>query len=265
MGGRNPRGPAQYAEHVKTLYKFYSVNEYSLDSLSRGAFFAPHYSKLNDPFDCQIDPERFLTEDNFVKACAAEYGPRTRYCREVMREHLVDGEFKPALRRRIREEIEHYREYVARHGIVALTGIRTNVLLWSHYADSHRGFCIAFDRNGANVLGQPDLCNTVAYIRKFDVSWFLDLFRERPGFFTSRAISTKSLHWKYEREWRLISEPANAYVSYGCDPKEIIFGANCSEADRGAVLGATRDWGIKYSQAVLSPQNFRIGFSRLKV
>jgi hypothetical protein len=34
------------------LYKFYRVNSYSIDAVTKGYFYASHPFELNDPFDC---------------------------------------------------------------------------------------------------------------------------------------------------------------------------------------------------------------------
>lgn len=85
-------------------------------------------------------------------------------------------------------------------GILSLTSKRDDILMWSHYADSHKGICLEFDTSIPDspfALAQP-----VKYKAKFDDMTFDADFDAAQ---VSESVSlTKSRHWKYEKEWRVI-------------------------------------------------------------
>ena len=110
-------------------------------------------------------------------------------------------------------------------------------LMWAHYADSHRGFCLEYDftkymrdceENCGNVLGCHNfmLNLTLAPVHynssRFDATTFLQtIFQQLLGsklnvqlppyhpdvLFMTKALLVKSEDWSYEKEWRLISPP----------------------------------------------------------
>jgi hypothetical protein len=68
-----------------------------------------------------------------------------------------------------------------------------NLLLWAHYADSHKGMCVEF--------------NTEKVLEARHLSFCRVIYRENPEIACDPLISlflTKSTHWEYEKEWRLL-------------------------------------------------------------
>jgi hypothetical protein len=106
-----------------------------------------------------------------------------------------------------------------------------NLLLWSHYGDSHKRICLGFDIPAGNpgpnydtdVLYQPNLLQ----IRGPDDLNF-DL--------ANRLLRTKHESWSYEQEVRMfvpLSDPPDEegfnWIGFGPDLvlKEVIIGAQC--------------------------------------
>jgi Protein of unknown function (DUF2971) len=84
-------------------------------------------------------------------------------------------------------------------GIISFTSDWKNPLLWSHYADKHKGICLGFDVDDryirhVNYVGEvmPMNQDVVKRLKQGDEN----LVRE--------LITTKSIHWKYEEEVRVI-------------------------------------------------------------
>lgn len=102
-------------------------------------------------------------------------------------------------------------------GILCFSRKWNNPVLWSHYADKHRGLCLGFDI--------PDqLAKNVRYVgRRLKAEIEHDNSSDdtdSPGY---KLITTKYSHWKYEDEVRLIfqlehvqREGPNYFVPY-CD------------------------------------------------
>jgi hypothetical protein len=112
-------------------------------------------------------------------------------------------------------------------GLLCFSRTWSNPVLWSHYADKHRGLCLGFDI--------PDQhAKEVTYVRRrlkaeIENTNFSDK-NSSPGY---KLITTKYKHWRYEDEVRLIiplehaqREGSNYFVSY-CDGlvlREIVVG-----------------------------------------
>lgn len=78
-------------------------------------------------------------------------------------------------------------------GVLSLSATCTNVLMWSHYCDSHRGFVIEFDRNHPYFGRHIHQVKYTVERPKFDPN----LTRHDGALF-----QTKSKDWEYEQEWR---------------------------------------------------------------
>ena len=86
------------------------------------------------------------------------------------------------------------------YGVLCLSAVRDDILMWSHYADFHRGVCLEFD--GAAKLMQHAF--PVSYSKERPS---IHMIRDSNETAMEKSLRTKSDHWKYEREWRLLSYP----------------------------------------------------------
>ena len=78
-------------------------------------------------------------------------------------------------------------------GILSLSKCSDNILMWSHYASSHRGFVIEFDSTHEFFIYGTQ---AVRYSRKRPV------ITTRPGWHNADILTTKSPDWAYEQEVR---------------------------------------------------------------
>lgn len=125
------------------------------------------------------------------------------------------------------------------YGFVSLTETWDSLLMWAHYSDSHRGYCLEFSLTAADW--------------KHDFMPFkVDYGLKRPRIPTSLALKspsrlseaerrqlvqsmflTKSNEWSYEREWRLMAERSNSKLNIRPDAiTAVILGASMSANDR---------------------------------
>lgn len=86
-------------------------------------------------------------------------------------------------------------------GVICLSEVDDNHLMWSHYAANHQGFCVAIDERQITsvegVLGH----GKVRY--RSDAPVFRFYFDD-PGEFAAKALACKSHLWEYEREYRIL-------------------------------------------------------------
>lgn len=130
--------------------------------------------------------------------------------------------------------------------ILCLTVRPDNGLMWSHYADSHKGVVLRFRSIPAfdtpyglakpvnyvdeipPLVGEQELADSFAGVGTFDKAEILN-----------RAVYTKAADWRYEEEWRLNSgggrRPGELFedVPFGRNELDgLIFGLRTSEDDR---------------------------------
>lgn len=82
-----------------------------------------------------------------------------------------------------------------------------NRLMWSHYADCHKGFCIEYDFSQApdDLLPLPVIYSN----KRLQIPWrtafqLNDETRAEANRVFMMALLTKDAVWEYEREWRLL-------------------------------------------------------------
>ena len=101
-----------------------------------------------------------------------------------------------------------------------------NTTMWSHYADNHKGFCIKYSLD-FNKLASKDIISCglfpVKYTRsvpKISPNELLKLSLKNNELHlnkkilktTLKTLTTKSIFWSYEKEWRLILSDQNSMI-----------------------------------------------------
>lgn len=127
-------------------------------------------------------------------------------------------------------------------GVLSLTEKCDNLLMWAHYADSHRGICLGFDATADFFNRKRSENDEFYHLRKVEYSG------KRPSKSMTDMCSTdmfllKSNDWKYEQEWRIcsvlidantineqVSPTAYLFNLPGSAITEVIVGANADEA-----------------------------------
>lgn len=140
--------------------------------------------------------------------------------------------------------------------ILCLTVRPDNNLMWSHYADSHRGVVLRF--RSIPALDTPyGLAKPINYVHAVpplvSEQELADIFAgagtfEKAGI-VDRAIYTKSSEWAYEEEWRLSSgggrRPGELFedVPFGWNELDgLIFGLRTSDENRDALGTLARQY-----------------------
>lgn len=83
-------------------------------------------------------------------------------------------------------------------GLVSFSDRWSNPVLWSHYADKHKGLALGFDIPKKH-------CMKVEYENNLADSPSLEeIHASKDGSIFLRATTTKYVHWEYETEWRVI-------------------------------------------------------------
>ncbi|MFC1546012.1 DUF2971 domain-containing protein [Pseudomonadota bacterium] len=133
-----------------------------------------------------------------------------------MEEHYLDQSAKlnPEFRAALHREKDHY-------GICSLYKEPHNHLLWSHYADDHRG--LAF---GVTVDDPDCMLREVKYS---DMSAISSLTTDHPADATIQMLSHKLDIWDYEKEHRAFVKQKQ-YV--GVKVHEVIFGRRADAREK---------------------------------
>ena len=130
----------------------------------------------------------------------------------------------------IKETIHRIRqESFSKMGVSCFSKNNSNLLMWSHYADSHQGFCIEFDSNfepfskAFEVIYKSEIPN---------INSDLLFNNEVEAESIKKLLSFKSLDWKHEEEIRIFHQESNKSFFYSPRSlKAIYFGIRANQSD----------------------------------
>lgn len=230
------------------LYKYRTYEGIDMDknygtkTLVEFQLFANSHGSFNDPFDLAMpykyDEETF-TKDNFIKRYInAVHKHKRGTSLDVLRQNAINryNYIIDNPKRHWDENAEVIAEMDNKfYGILSLSKISNSILMWSHYANFHQGYCIGFDCDGflrsiaSNYQQYGCKFGPVNYVSDYPSIDFMKEFDVLTSF--ERCFS-KHECWSYEEEYRLVlHNKANEIIRYPKDiVKEIYLGCKINDA-----------------------------------
>jgi hypothetical protein len=150
-------------------------------------------------------------------------------------------------------------------GVLSLSKTWRSVLMWSHYANHHRGICIEFDTTDVSHpnLGEVDYSSS-RRIKTTDLfSWKINGSEECAMRVFNTYFLTKAGPWKYEKEWRDIAIRRGVKES-PFQVSAVYFGINCDESVIHSVVKLL-DQDQHVNLYSISPEENNFGLKRLIV
>jgi len=143
-------------------------------------------------------------------------------------------------------------------GIFSLSKRYDDELLWAHYANSHKGFCIEYDLDRLLSKQNPkhhffDIKYTNE-IPNLDISKIIT--QDNPDKLIKMMLGFKSQRWEYENELRIITENQGLNTYDYRAVKAIYFGLKTPEDEIDQVMKTLQGRKIKYFQMHLKPNSF---------
>lgn len=158
---------------------------------------------------------------------------------------------KLRLQATIEETLHNIRqESFSKIGVCCFSKNNSNLLMWSHYADSHQGFCLEFDSN------IEPFSKTFEVIYKSEIPDINSdvLFNEvEDDESIKKLLSLKSIDWKHEEELRIFHQESNKNYLYPTRSLiAIYFGIRTNQSD------------IEIICSIINGQNPRVKYYRMK-
>ena len=182
-----------------------------------------------------------------------------------------DGEsYYRAINSVIDQEYQGLQKTANRFRISCFAETPYSMLMWSYYARNHQGFCIEFEtpdysETSADLyhnLFPVIYTDTRTDLTNLSLSWHSTgvLSAEDLWDFYKYGLLCKSLDWKYQNEWRLIScDNLLTDNSYNCrffKIKKVYLGNRMSPEDRITIIRICKDRGIPYAGVTIAPDRF---------
>ena len=142
-------------------------------------------------------------------------------------------------------------------GIYCLSEVANSILMWSHYAAGHEGYCIEFEASDSTpVFGEAQQVN---YSPQYPM---VEMFRMTGRQKADLTFLTKHRGWRYEREWRIIAnETGPGHYPYPSQlMNRVIFGLSTSTKIKKKIreYASSRETPVRFAQATRHPHRFAI-------
>ena len=276
-------------KEIMEIYKYISIDDKIIDSIFQSNMIK--YSeilKLNDPFDLQPfilgayeDKEedikwknnwieKFITND-ISKNKEKELDDFFQYYHDNSDKSVsLEIFLKSPMNYIIKDTYKKMN--LSRLGLLSLSSKKNDLLMWSHYANSHQGIVIGFNKNheyfkqNKSIKDYEGLLRIVKYQYKKPKIYLME---------DREFLFTKSNHWKYENEYRVIRKLENLIkmgdIYVDKFPKDLIssvtFGLKISEEHKLKILdilGKTNT-SIKIFDTKINSEEYKLDFEEIKI
>jgi len=228
-------------------YKGFSLKkkfQRELKDLEMNRFWASNFKKLNDPFETVID-------SNYLEKCILKLG---RLFINIDSKKDIDF-----VNNNTREVLSFDRN----NGIFSLSRTKLDELLWVHYANDHKGFCIEYDLDLLLTSDTIKDCFIVSYSAKPKKINFLDIFRKRR--MMKKNGGNKSLNWKYEKEIRIVTESYGHNYYRPSAVKSIYFGISMKKDDKESIVKSLKGKNINYYQIYPISGTYKLEYKKIDI
>lgn len=224
-------GSSAEARQPQLLYRYMSLatperKTWALDSICESKLYLTSPATLNDPFELRFDMKFGFTDE--AQLLRELEDPGVRRALQIPN----DAVLSPTNLRRLIEHLrtqetivpQGFRDAVlARYAVCCFSARSDGLLLWSYYADGHRGLCLEFGNTGPDAI-----CARVHPVMYQDAYPSFTYPRDRWEQITTQVFLTKAKAWAHESEWRLtdVHRPAGyrsfnpldlTAVTFGCE------------------------------------------------
>jgi hypothetical protein len=250
---------------IEYLYKYGQINKLCEERTEKlfttPTLWFPSPAALNDPFECRPwvtgDGTREQVMESFSRMLRKKFPDWTEdtVSANAASWYLERRHRHPEIWKGMRKDLISVVEQSV--GLYCLSEVNDEILMWSHYADEHRGFCLIFEATDSTpVFGAAQ---RVSYSKELpDV----DVFCDSPHDAASKALLTKYCGWSYEKEWRIVDHEFGAgHHDYPVELLSgVIFGARMPNADRAKIQGwlLRRGHEVQLQEAIQSERHFKV-------
>jgi hypothetical protein len=212
------------------FYRYQPINKLSISNLSKGKNWVANPFEFNDPFEFRMTEFYYMNRQGELA--------------------YLDEESANA---RIM-----YQNTIEKFGVICYSTIETSTLMYSHYADHHKGMCLEFEIPKENLKVMKE----VKYKDSLDDFKFTTdktLLREE----IIKICTSKSKVWEYEKEYRQLFTDKHFYADYPGELTGITFGCKTSKDDIELVLSVLNSKleQLKISKTFIQKNTFLLGIS----
>lgn len=225
------------------VYKYKEINiikdfERDLSSIENNQFWSSTIEQLNDPCEAITDTKKIKNLLRFI----------SKILGFISEEDL----------KLIDDNTDQVLSLDDKMGIFSLSKTPLDELLWAHYANSHKGYCLGYELETLlesdgykNIHSYP-----VIYTKKPASIGYFDVIKNKSKEMIQKFAFYKSKRWEYEQEHRIVTSKigSNSYNYKAL--KSIYFGLRITDFDRDKIIDRLNGRGINFYQIKLEKNSY---------
>lgn len=234
------------------LYKYSRYSEHILGTLVKGTVWLSGPQHFNDIFDCQFQ-RTSLTKQELSELRILHKHRNSEFEGQVPLDCIADESVETPSANMIDGEYAGISSFIWKFGILSLSEVPDSLLMWAHYSANHTGLCIEYEADLENLSLRP-----VSYSTEYPTLSIYD-FGVNILKTTLRILTTKSMEWSYEKEWRYFENAKkNTEIPSPFEITGVIFGARMKTDQMDTVKKILKGKDVKFSQAQQSTTRFSL-------
>lgn len=248
------------------LFKYYAPkykDAFNLAFDKNGLYFQIP-KKFNDPWDCKAPEPKIPRQANVIKSVYFDLAKK-RGIREIQRRWaLLSSQPRKDLKNAVIDMYKAGFEVIRSSiGVYCLSCIPDSELMWSHYADSHKGYMLHFQIDYGEYMNlsmnqQIGLPTAVMYKDKLE-PLNLREYMDNPLDGLERLIKNKSSVWDYECEIRIVNPHKSGFIKLPTGwLKSIVCGINIDPKLRDKLTSIASLRNLKVYNASMNDQDYKV-------
>lgn len=266
--------------------KLIGIEKWKLEAFE-GVVYPSSPLYFNDPYDCEfcIHPDallEILDRQTYIKILEEQFRLKPKEKRKILNTKNIGSTIQQILRNhgvklqkslvnvlqdKLNSSMSEVKDSVR---VVCLSEVYDSILMWSHYAQNHTGFCIEYDFEENNMF----------YKRLYPVKYTKDRYAISKADMSNsntrwiyKTICSKSDVWSYEKEWRIVSanfekmglkKLEGKYVfDLKTNIKAFYLGAKIAENFKEEIIKFGKNNNIHVYQMILSPNSYELNAQRI--
>lgn len=281
------------------IYKYRSCNDYAYNDLFKNFVHLSPSNTFNDPLDCSsictyeqalllclLNEEEDIStkDDEMVFNLKNDFWPHEY--REYVKTELLKGKaYKPIIIKRLLEwgfskwEAQNYykkikrdldekvlilsEEFKNKFLLCSFAATVKNNLMWSHYANSHTGFCVEYDISTLDKNSQflhalyPVIYTKTPLLSNINAIYYTGPTKDM------LTLMNKSFDWNYEQEYRLLYYGKNQDYFMPNLPSRIFLGLKISKLDQDKIMKFAQKYHIEVRKMKINASSFDLSHERV--
>lgn len=195
-----------------SIYKYCPDTQLHWDTIKSNQLWYSAPCNFNDVFDSviSIDDKSLMNDVLKLVLGNRKIRPGSKMWKEIhvrMKQEL----------RSLKDKLNELRNTT---GISCFSECEDSLLMWAHYANNHQGFCMEYDL--VDISKELKFTAVPVIYSDSRVCWnslkLENIEKEAKSLFIC-SLTSKSLDWSYEKEWRIIREQEACGDGWNADQK----------------------------------------------